>query len=1379
MSAMWGKANLDAHEILSKQVRLEQFRNFFYNLFENLINQKYKPKNLLKSQVAYEIATNTILTLQLIKLTWYPNANISEWEGYENIWKFLGYASYDSICAELGLIDYCLNGTLTLIATEFAILLILGCLYHKNKKPQYFLTFLPKALLFIFVTIGIIPSSKLIMIGLKYYVNKSNYIEEYGIRIQDNKFSSPTVIISIFLIFIFIIILIFSELFLCDMKHSHLKKNIRSRSSSKLDLQVKLFYIILCILYISFGNENIIQYQSLVFILSLYLALKSIKVVQYYNSIENWIQSCKLMMFSTTLLIFILGETLDNSEIILVFNIFLQPFVIYSTIWIVIYRHKKLNVNCEIPKNQFDFERKFRHLLIDKFNENKIEILDLFKIYWKMKRFEKNKIFVIWEFNFCYSIIKNERLARIKLSKISKAKYSLEGDIQEWKIYNKLSGKKHRKLSDINFLEFLQEFKKIRYKDKNLCNIVIKLYNEFISKKPSIANLINLVNKTSNNMNKINEGYKKLIEIHKNIEAYEYYSSFLENIIGNTEEAGLINKKKDGLNFYIKRNEYEALENYGKNIGVMLISCTEYAFGIISYINETAAQILKTSIVNAKGSPLNNFIPSPFDIIHEKSMKFFLQECTIAEIPSHKSLFFKASNDFLVECNIMIRLTAFHNNIYFLVSFKPIPSNRQIALLSQENIILNHSELFCYSVKSTVKDAKNMPATNIISCFSIWNNPSDNPFFFNIFDGEIALVYMKTIIKSTCFNILFALFDQEEILKWKSAENESQSEFSQNKEVNDFLCRNLLPDSSKPVQYFPRNLAQNASFYSENNAKCMQFENKRIGLQIESSSKHSSSRNSNSKDSNYAKWLLLKTKQKISILQWVLFFMMISVIVTMIAILAYIVIDVSRTSRMSSLGHLGNLLYYFEAATDSIRTLDKAAKSNLYTEAQMDSFALGFSSILDELDIIKDDILDDFKLWSYCEASKIIQEPIIPLWNFDSGRPVIGYDNLYDIISMFIITGKQVLNCLSLKQDFTSHTKFLYLNGLSYPFEYTNMTTNKIVSCEQDRVKVTGIFIYTLIVVGLLILGFLAAIVFLFIISVSKSHDEFWRFMLNNARLAMIKLKNSSIDRLMLFYGEDCNNESNVEVLKNIHSTHDAKSSLHWYYAWRILIFFIIAASYYFLTYFYIYKDCEEMMINRPLLLNNFNLRRALISRLSIFSRETMSPYMISLFKTSYAFPNPQKMVDNTFEQFRAESKELRKNHFSNLMSKELKDRIYEVAESDSNALNQGSYPLANDIIDEIYNLVYKPVLTAIEHDRYSEKITAVQDEILQEFLLADHDSKSIINGQLSIIINTTIVYSVAIIVLFFSYYSPFFIAQLRQIDRFLMLHNILKLEAE
>ncbi|CAG9320295.1 unnamed protein product [Blepharisma stoltei] len=286
--------------------------------------------------------------------------------------------------------------------------------------------------------------------------------------------------------------------------------------------------------------------------------------------------------------------------------------------------------------------------------------------------------------------------------------------------------------------------------------------------------------------------------------------------------------------------------------------------------------------------------------------------------------------------------------------------------------------------------------------------------------------------------------------------------------------------------------------------------------------------------------------------------------------------------------------------------------------------------------------------------------------------------------------------------------------------------------------------------------------------------------MLNKAQVSMAKLKASSIDRLMVVHGIDYNSETtSAEYMKISSHIRSIKSHLYLKFMWKILIFFTIAASYYFLIYFYMYPRCENMMIKRPKLLNNYNSKRVLISRLNIFGRECMSPYMGYNFKDSYDFPNAKTMVDKTYEYLVQNIKELKEDNFSILMSQKLKDRIYKSTNSSFAMLDYGSDASVINIIEEIHVICFKTPMTGTEYYPYIARVNAVQDEILAEFKLADHDSKNIINDQLTQIMNTTIVYSVAVLVLFFFYYWPYFNNQRKQFDRFSVLPTILMMDLE
>ncbi|CAG9320297.1 unnamed protein product [Blepharisma stoltei] len=984
-----------------------------------------------------------------------------------------------------------------------------------------------------------------------------------------------------------------------------------------------------------------------------------------------------------------------------------------------------------------------------------------------MPGFMKNKIFAIWEFNAVISIIKDERLARVKFSKITKADFSIEGDIQEWKINKYFTSGKCKNFPDTSFLKFLQKFSKVRFRDEGICDTLIKLYTEFSSRKPRISVLMNLVDETGKSLDEVMDGYKKLIEIHKNVECYDNYASFLENIVNDAEEANLIHRKRNVLNINNARNDYQNLENYGKDVGILLILCSDEAFGTIVYINEKASQILKVSTANANGISLSNFIPHTYGNLHEKLMKNLVEECKNVDISSHKTQCFVTSDGFLVESYVMIKLTVFHNSLYFLASVKPrSATNREVAIISEENVIINHLELFSHYLNNDTKDLKSSLLSDIIP-LNIAEMQDYKPWIIKFNEKPLAFVRIKKAIKSVSFYCLLMIHNDNEIHEWEIGNNEDQEEFLGSAYRKEIAEKALLKHKfSEIIEYTPKEIDYLIS--SKENGE----------IQLENTSKPSTSKSSRSIYSSHSKQLLLKSKQKVRVLQWVLFIVILSVIITMIGILNYIIGDVSHTSKMSSLGDLGKLLYNLEAVTDSIRTLEKQIKSNS-TQAQKDSNTKVFLDLLDDLDIIRANLLGDFDEWSFCNSAEIISRPIIPLWNFEKERPKIDYSNLYNTLSKFISNGKNMITEIALKQNYSANSKFLFLNGISNGFDYSNKTANEIINCEISRVLLTGTNIYALIIVGMFMLVLLILVICGFAALVSRTCDDFWNFLLNKGQISMARLKSASLDRLMVVHGIDYNIEAPSESIKNNRFVHKVKSNLYMKFMWRIFIFFLIAASYYCLICFHMYPSCETMMIKRPKLLNNFNAKRALIFRLSIFARECMSPYMVSNFQNSYDFPNPKTMLNKTYDLLKLRIKELKDENFSILMSEELLDRIYKTANSSNELLKYGSDASAFGITDEIYSISYKTSVSSAEYYPYIARINAVNNEILYEFSLADRDSKNIISNQLNAIINITIIYSIAVCVLFFVYYWPYFSYKVKQFNRLSVLTTILVMESE
>ncbi|CAG9317121.1 unnamed protein product [Blepharisma stoltei] len=1380
------KESLYYSDFLSQSFFSNKVKTYFYGFFGNLFKIKYHKKTKQKVQMLNEILINTIMTLQLTSLAWYPNLDAEMWDSCKIFWSRLGIVSYDEVCAAWNIMGFCFYGTVALLAICLGSFWVFGTYIYLKKEPPTFLASFPQKIAFFLTSVCLIPSTMISLMVFKYSLWPKETVKEYdGISSGETiNFGMPGVVFSIMSIGLLVLVSVFSELFTCDIKHSHSQKNLKARSSASLDFHRRWFYIFMCSAYMGFGDTNVIIHQIISAAWSIYLLIKSFIVLQYYNVFENSVQACEQASISVTLLIFIFGQIMDNAVIIVILSIFLQPIVFIFTILLVKKYYCNLPNRTSRINNQFDFERKFRNFLIDENKENKDKVLNLFKEYWNSSFFYKEKLFVMWEFNYCL-YLKDERLARIKLSKISAVKSSFEGDIQKWRIFTWLENKKRKPFPDINYLQYLKELSRVKKIDEELCLILIELHNEFLARSPRIDKLIKLVIRTSITAKQTAESYKSLTEKHKNFESYDLYASFLDNIAGNHDEANLINRKKNNISHYYNQKNDERLEKYGKGVGVILISCANNNFGSIVYLNEKAATNLKSSVSNIYGASILNFIPAPYDISHEKIMKKFIYDCTSTHICSHQDLMFQCTDGFFLECDTLIKLTAFHNSAYYLLSFKPKKTSRDIALISDEGFIISHSISFPYCF-SNEKCLNNWSISKIFPNFG--NLKKDVPWILTHNGKEIGIVNVKKEIKSKTMNLLVIIHDAEELAKWKLNENE---EFNSetiddrlNLEENDIsIFKEIKQSNEKKLQDFPDQLFERKMVrlrtilpqkLGSTNAIGID-ESKKFEMAPSDEPSRRSSIIANQLHTKFSKLLLVESKQKIRILQLVLFIAMSSTLACVIGILAYMITDISHTTAMSSFNRQGKLLFNLVYMADLARTLDKGKLlgSPKYLEDHY-GYLLGNLSL--ELENLQGYLLDDFRQWDYCPYAKVISKPIIPQWNFDGAYPEIIFENFYDTVTDFIYSGTNLIDDIRNNRSYSNHVKFIMANGLGYTFNYVNRTMSEIVNCEVDRVKETGEKIGALLMFGFCTVGVLVFIVGGFIFLVSKKHDEFWNFVLEKAQSSLVQLKASSIDRLLMVHGLDFQSETNAQ-LKN--SRKKIQSNLYKSYIWRVAIFFTIVASYYLLIYFYLYPSCEKNMINRPKFLSNFNIRRSLLSRLTVWAREINVPYLIKLLPYPYLFPNPSSLLLSTLDELNKKSKEIVESDFVALMSEELRERVFEKGNSTINRLYSGTQPAVTIIKDDIYNILSWNIQYYLaEIVSLLNKVAEIENEIGNEFELADRDSKNIINWQLNAIILTTAIYSFAVVLLYFFYYLPYLKKQIKQLEMYEILPTILTMES-
>ncbi|CAG9317111.1 unnamed protein product [Blepharisma stoltei] len=492
----------------------------------------------------------------------------------------------------------------------------------------------------------------------------------------------------------------------------------------------------------------------------------------------------------------------------------------------------------------------------------------------------------------------------------------------------------------------------------------------------------------------------------------------------------------------------------------------------------------------------------------------------------------------------------------------------------------------------------------------------------------------------------------------------------------------------------------------------------------------------------------------------------------MFSIMGYIINDVYLTSSMIIFRNLGNLLYNIGLSADIARTIVKSIGYQIDYSSQNAPFL----NAMYELQTIQNNILSDFKKWEFCAASNIVTDSLIPLWTFDENLPKIINKNMYNAIESFVFHIKSMIYALENNQTYINHAKFLIINGIGQTYDYFNHTILDLENCAVNRIETIGDIIYTLIFWGFAALGILLLIVFIFIYLTAKKIDEFWNFFIKSTQIQLMRLKTEAIERLGYAHNTEVNIEESINSSLN-KKKHRVRTLIEINFTWRILVFFIISASYYFVIYFYLYPDCQSYMKNRPRLLNNFNIRRSLVSRVCMLSRDVYTPWFNKNFLLSYGFANSNFLVDLNAKILREKNKELREEKLMKMMSKELKQRIFESTNTTTPILKFGTDTAVEISIYDSTNIAYTSYIPAELILKYVAYLQIVQNNIGIEFELADNDSYNAINYQLNIIIATTAVYSIIFCALFFIYYLPFLHYQIKLLNLLSYLIEVLAID--
>ncbi|CAG9325445.1 unnamed protein product [Blepharisma stoltei] len=1370
--------DIESSNAIAQEISSDGLKLSILKFLEKVFKVKYHNKMNYRNQLIFEITTNIVIALQMLSLIWYPDMNIKQWNKYNSLWNFVRYFNLISICSEIDAIVLGFYGIISLILFCIASFIFVAVLGYFKKEAPSIITALTQQIISFISTIAYIPGLLFFSMIFKYSSFGYTEIKEFHGNKSVSQLDYGFIGAALGIIFDFLLILlaISHELLTADLRHTFASKNIRARSHSTIDVETLLFYPIQVFLYLFVGNSSTVYYQLSLFIIGGLFTIHILYYLPYYTPVGNSIESSRMSMFTITIIFFFIGYALDDAGVFALLGVCLQIFIAGGTTIIAYSSYNKAHKRKNEIATQYDFELKIRHLLMNKSTDNRKKVIDSFTYFSKQKKFIRSKLFVIWETYYCIFILKDERLARIKFSKIINYKSSPEAWIQELKIIKWFEDNKSNVFAETNFLEYLIELDKVKTQDKSMCFMLLKLWNEITAHKPRINSLRKYVAKVAENISYAKTSYKNLIGIHKHAYAFEIYGTFLQDIAGDYEEGGIILRRMDGHKDHdLMIGDEKRLSTFRDRYGIMLISANEGTFGEITYLNEKAAQLLSAPSIEALGTPFSNYIPENYSGVHDSYMKQFAESCIHPEVGKPNDFFLQNERGYLVECQMIIRYTAFSSSSFFLVSMRPKNTTRQMAYLTETGMIINYTHSFPSHLNYENRSLRSQSITQLIPSIKMTEMKPYEPYLTHIRTKEVGFVHVIKQLKRSLIHLLLLIHDEKEIKIWKEGLDQEQLDYF-NKDIDNsdiinpaYTVLNATETvfyygshySEKRLSYIRKSFDENEKDEEETDGKNQTLEvttiEEKMGKDLDDDEKvNTDGYQPNSPTINmhhHIKKVIEDASRKIKIFQWVLFATVIAVICTNVGIVAYMYEEINHTGSLKTFENLGEIAYNLGVTANFASLLEfgmVTGQSNVAENKER------LTNSIEELRSLENTILDDYSSWKYCSYSEIVKDPIIPTWSFEFG-PQISHLNLYDQVEKFIYHGQNMLSNINQNISYMDDFKFLFINSLGFTYHYTYYSLDGLISCEHDRITNEGVIVTGLIFFGLGFLTLCILILSYFAFATSKKSDIFWNAIKKSSHLAYHALMGACIDRLTTVHGITyLSEENNVNNFKK-NDSGEVISRTYWRYIWRLIILLIFSSIFYLITGFWLYGDCQTYMLHRSELLVNFIKRRVELSRMSLFGRELSDPLMSHRFPESYSFDDSNEEFSRANKTFWDGLEQLKEYSLKELMSNELKVRIFENIDTDNELLQYGTYLASQIVACDVNSITQSYRFGSFDvKNEINQNVLDVNDEVGTDWQMANNDSKDKIYNQLYIIIYFTLSYSIASFFLFIAFYMPF-----------------------
>lgn len=962
--------------------------DLFYKTFNDIFIRDLPAEPPGNSDKFIQILIHLHILLQHIHLFWYPSLPINEFQNYLDFWRALSYPCMDSLFAHLNILLGFILISLAGVCILFLMCATAVIIETKNAKiPRAYCKIL-RLIFFVFSHLYFIPITIAFLLMFKYSNSSLTVIEEY-----ENKFPSSTidfgsagVVAAPILLVIHLALALIYECCHFEMDHFRSKKDMLAKSAGEFDALTKIVSFINCLLFMSMIRSNYVSYLLLIGLMQILVTVKIGYYMPNYSEIMNLLKILVQGLSTMIIMFFLLGWVMDDSAVVFILTIFLQPVLIIIGAFCVKYRYERI-IKAEInPTSSFlIFELTHRPFLIS--GEKKESMIELLNNNYKHS---KDKRSLVMQANYSKLILNNPMLGLMRISQINHYGPNIFTNYHVYKCKEELQSINSISSDGYKLFLYFNEFRQTKKQDLELCEDFMNLLEKILEKDPELATLKELTNSTYQTIISLNEKYTNLLKMMPDSRVViDMYASLQTEILGDQEKGKILFNKRSGLGKKEISHKKKYSMTFEETSCVLLASASQKPIGKVLYANSALARFLGYTVEGINDCYLKQFVPKPFIEMHDHHMKIFVENSTTHHVFRSTPLFMSCQNGFLVECYFNSECIGYEGELYFLSLIEPIRGKkREVAIINEYGLIYSHSENFSGFFDIEDRNLENRYVEEFLPGLKIDKNFLNYLFMFSVVNKskekvEIGVVLKEKTISSCKFLAVYLSSDFDEVNRWRS------TFFSELTDHEEKKHGTLIKASDYEVSGTEK---PKAKINEEQKIQPTADEE-----EVADDKKNQTGSSTMQKKQTTEYRLLSRALNSLSTMKYLILASVITIIAYNIFIMVYISQAVNHANSLDTLNQLGDLAYTSAQIALIARSIDIGLQSGRPSLFSIDSLELRISQIK----ILQQKLLNDYDSWSFCEYSEMVKHPIISYWDFIDLSEA-KHESLHMIIGLII-----------------------------------------------------------------------------------------------------------------------------------------------------------------------------------------------------------------------------------------------------------------------------------------------------------------------------------------------------------------------------------------